>query len=464
MTGFCRLVSTALFLICVCLSPHSLANENLEKKVEELCRPLTRHGALMGLSVGIITDKKSHTQAFGRVEAGSDIVPDEHTIYEIGSITKVFTGLLMARMIEDKLIKAGDPVESCLPTGMKMPRFGEKQITLLHLATHHSGLPRMPGNFTPADPANPYADYTFAMMADFLAKHKLITEPGDHYLYSNLGVGLLGQALAHKSGGAYEELLRSRILKPLGMNETSVTLNSEMSARLAKGEGLDGHIVKNWDLSVFVGAGGIRSSVHDMLIFASANIGLSETALQAAMKMSQKRQRDTERVGHGIALGWHIRPDGIVWHNGQTGGYHSFFALNGKTQEAVVVLSNTASKIVDELGGKLIEVLKGWKVEPIKFRKTIELKGETLEVFVGRYAMTPEFILTVTREGDELMVQATGQSKFRVYPESGNRFFYKVVDAQISFTVGKDGSATGLVLHQNGKDMAAERLAAGSKK
>lgn len=304
----------------------------------------------------------------------------------------------------------------------------------------------------------------FAMMADFLAKYELKTEQGDRYLYSNLGVGLLGQALAYKSGGAYEELLHSRILKPLGMNETSVKLSSEMSARLAKGEGLDGRSVKNWDLSVFNGAGGIRSSVHDMLIFASANIGLTETALHAAMKMSQKHQRDTERAGHGIGFGWHIRPDGIVWHNGQTGGYHSFLALNGKTQEAVVVLSNTASKIVDELGGKLIEVLKGWKVRPIKFRKTIELEGETLEVFVGHYALTPEFILTVTREGDELMVQATGQSKFRVYPESGNRFFYKVVDAQISFTVGNDGSATGLVLHQNGNDMAAERLTVGGEK
>jgi serine-type D-Ala-D-Ala carboxypeptidase/endopeptidase len=214
---------------------------------------------------------------------------------------------------------------------VKVPARGGKEITLLDLATHRSGLPRMPSNFDPADPDNPYADYTAKKLFEFLMSFTLPRDIGASYEYSNLGAGLLGEALARKAGKSYEALLTERIFRPLKMNSTGIVLRPQMAARLATGHSTQLTPVKNWDLDALAGAGAIRSTVNDMLNYVAAYMGLKPSPLAAAMAMARQDRNDTTIPDMRIGLAWHLmkRPDTvIVWHNGGTAGYHSFIGFD----------------------------------------------------------------------------------------------------------------------------------------
>src|SRR5687767_12715314 len=170
------------------------------------------------LVVGVIEPAGSRVVSYGKSGLDGD------TLFEIGSITKVFTSLLLADMIQKGEVALTDPVAKYLPETVRMPERGGKKITLEHLATHTSSLPRLPANMFPRDPANPYADYTTGQLYEFLSSTELMRDIGEKYEYSNLGVGLLGHALARRAGMSYETLVRMRILEPLGMKSTTISL------------------------------------------------------------------------------------------------------------------------------------------------------------------------------------------------------------------------------------------------
>ena len=153
----------------------------------------------------------------------------------------------------------------------------------------------------------------------------------------------------------------------------------------------------------------------------------------------------------GVGLGWHIARDGVTrWHNGQTGGYSSFLGYNADKRLAVVVLCNTATDLTTTLGERILQSAAGMTVEPIGFHKEVAVDAATLEKYVGVYELAPSFALTVTLEEGQLMAQATGQGKLRLFAASPTEFFYKEVDAQITFELGDDSKTTKLILHQNG--------------
>src|SRR5690606_17265741 len=185
-------------------------------------------------------------------------------------ISKVFTALLLADMASKGEVSLDDPAEKFLPEGATIPERGGKKITLAHLSTHTSGLPRLADNMPFADPEDPYADYTEAMMLAFLAQYELTRDIGEQWEYSNLGVGLLGYLLGRAAGSDYETLLRERITGPLGMTDTAITLSAEQEARFAPGLDIYMQPARPWHLNVLAGAGGIRSTANDMLEFASA--------------------------------------------------------------------------------------------------------------------------------------------------------------------------------------------------
>lgn len=416
------------------------AEPSLAERADALAAPYVADGRILGMVVGVLDGKEEAVRGYGESKPGAD------TVYEIGSISKVFTGVLLAALVRDGVVRLDQPVAELLPEGAVVPAGGERRITLLDLATHTSGLPRMPDNFAPADPRNPFADYTAERMLAFLKGAKLEREPGAAHEYSNLGAGLLGWALARKAGKGYEELLAERITGPLGMKSTAVALTPDMKARLAPGHDGAGAPASNWDIPALAGAGGIRSTVSDMMRFLRAN--LAEGPLAETLAFARSARFD----GGGVRMGllWHISPRGACWHNGQTGGYHSFLALDTATGRAVVILADTATGEVDELGGNLLRMLAGEKVET---PREVAVKPEILAEYAGTYALFGDFKLTVTVERGRLMVQATGQEKFPVYAKSETEFFYKVVDAQLTFERDKDGKVTRLVLHQNGADM-----------
>ena len=302
----------------------------------------------IGLVVGVIGPEGRRVIAQGRLERGKEQPPDRDTLFEIGSITKIFTALLLVEMAGRGELALDDPVEKLLPSGIKVPERG-RAITLMDLSNHRSGLPRLPSNFKPIYWSNPYADYTVAALYEFLGEHKLRREVGTTYEYSNLGVGLLGHALALRAGKDYETNLRERVLAPLALNDTRVALSPEQAARLAPGHNRSLTPTPNWDLPTLAGAGALRSSAADLLAFLSVCLGFSESSVAPVVDKTLASLWPREGGGYQ-ALGWQVSGGGarqITWHAGGTGGYRSFIGMLRQQRTGVVVLSNAAIGIED---------------------------------------------------------------------------------------------------------------------
>jgi D-alanyl-D-alanine-carboxypeptidase/D-alanyl-D-alanine-endopeptidase len=414
----------------------------------------------VGIVVGVIEPKGRRVIAYGALDKDDKRPLDGDTVFEIGSVSKVFTSLLLADMVQRGEVALIDPISKYLPAGVKTPERGGRSITLQDLSTHTSGLPRLPKNFAPKDHSNPYADYSVEQLYQFLSTYELTRDIGSQFEYSNLGGGLLGHVLSRRAGMDYEALVRSRICRPLGMNNTRITLSPELKAHLALGHNQEMKPVPNWDLPTLAGAGALRSTANDMLAFLAANLN-TKSPLAPAMAAMLKVRRPTGSVGLEIGLGWFIvTRDGneIVWHNGGTGGYRSFVGYDPKRHLGIVVLSNAETAAgVDDIGMHLLDPSAPlWKPPAAHQKTTVDAK--ILDHYVGRYQLAPTFIITITREGSQLFAQATAQPKFEIYAESERDFFFTVVDAQITFETDSQGKATGLVLHQNGMNQPAQKI------
>jgi serine-type D-Ala-D-Ala carboxypeptidase/endopeptidase len=412
-----------------------------------------------GRSTGLIIGAVSGSGARRVAAAGFGLqgMPiDEHTLFEIGSITKAFTGILLAEMVERGEVRLDQPVSELLPSTVRMPSRSGKQITLGDLASQVSGLPRLPSNMRPADNANPYADYTVDQLYDFLSQHELRRDPGAQYEYSNLGVGLLGHALARRAGKSYEQLLRERVLTPLGMTSTGVVLTEDMKGHMSEGHDPSGRVVPHWDLPTLAGAGALRSSLADMLRFASAVLSPPDSPIGRAIRMAVAPRF---RVNEALSLGlnWHrviLGGDTVVFHNGGTAGFRTYVGINPQAGMAVVLLGNSAQDNEDIARHVLVPTLP---VVAIVKREEITLPSATLAQYVGEYRLLPQLSLTVTLEGGSLQVQPTGQPKVPLFAEARDKFFLKVVDAQVEFRRDSTGAVTGLTLFQNGNALPGTR-------
>lgn len=334
-----RSVSIALLCIAcfLCLTPE-LPSQALptrlatSKEIRDMLvqRVDVEHKA-HGIVVGLISKRGREIISYGKFGPDNPRVPDGETIFEIGSVSKVFTSLLLSEMVLDKQVSLNDPIAKYLPASVHVPARNGKQITLLDLATHHSGLPLEIAH---------RADFTLPELYDFLNHYQLPRDPGAAYEYSNLGVGLLGQILALRAGTDYETLVRTRITEPLQMNHTALYPTEEMKANLIDGYHGD-QKTPGYPVNVLAPAGAIRSNVDDMLIFLAANMGLIRTPLLPAMKFMLSVHRDSS-PGNKIALGWHIANGGtLVCHNGGTFGYHAFVGFDPRRKVGVVILSNS---------------------------------------------------------------------------------------------------------------------------
>ena len=311
----------------------------------------------VGIAVGVIDAKGRQVISYGKLDQEREEPVDGDTVFEIGSITKVFTSLVLADMIETGEVKPDDPVAKFLPPDVKVPGRNGRQITLLDLSMQISGLPRLPNNLRPADFANPYADYDARRLYDFLSSYTLTRDIGEKYEYSNLAVGLLGHALSLKAGMSYEEMVRRRILEPLRMTSTSVTLSDSQKKRLAIGHDAKLRAVKNWDLDALAGAGALRSTANDMLKFLAANLDMTDTPLRAAMHRMRSVHRETGVDDLEIMMAWHVLHkfgSDVIWHNGGTGGYRSFLGFNPATKTGAVVLCNSFNDC-DDIGRHVLE-------------------------------------------------------------------------------------------------------------
>ncbi len=362
---------------------HALTLDQLGPALQREMAPVLQTGDLSkasgggGLVVGVLDHGQRRIFAYGAAK------PD--SIYEIGSITKTFTGLILAQMVVQKKLRLDEPVRELLPPGFVAKPNGP-EITLLDLATQHSGLPRMPDNFKPKNPANPYGDFGVSELREFLKNNGVAKPSIPAYCYSNLGFALLGYALSVRAGMPYSQLLATEVTGPLHMTETVLSLSPETRTRLIQGFDTDFNPTSPWDFGVFESAGALKSTAADLLTYLDANMhpekyaagaapGSPAATLPAAIELDHELRTKVRLNGDVmIALAWNFEAKtGEYSHGGGTGGYNTIALFNPKKDYASVALYNrdsmdlAAPRFVNRVGENTAELLSGRPATPIDY-------------------------------------------------------------------------------------------------
>lgn len=392
--------------------------------------------------------------AFGH-PAPREGVPTEKILFEIGSVTKVFTGLLLAQTALEHKATLTDPIGKFLPPELALdPRLAA--ITLEQLATHTSGLPRMPTNFPSSNPDDPYADYSQELLYDFLRSHHPTHDAPQPSEYSNLGVALLGHVLERIHGRSYAELIRERITEPLGMSDTVIVLSDEQQTRFAQ-PFANGAPASPWHLASMAPAGAIRSTLADMTTFARALMNpRSPIAPAWQLAREPRATQGMSRVGLNIMM--KRRGDETVyWHNGGTGGYLTHFEVVPETGRAVVMFINH-SGVVDP---RTIVDTALMPKSTVAAREEQPITAEQLAAYTGTYDIDGRGKFTVVIDPENrLSVRLTGQTFNPVSFGGGDVFFSKAHSAEFHFQRSADGKVTSLELHQRGNVIPARRTSA----
>jgi serine-type D-Ala-D-Ala carboxypeptidase/endopeptidase len=271
----------------------------------------------------------------------------------------------------------------------------------------------------------------------------------------------LGLGLAQRAGVNYEHLVVRRICDPLGMSSTRITLPEALRERFAAGHSADLVTVPHWDVHTMPGAGALRSNANDLLIFLAAMMNYTKNPLAAAQKTTLAITRATDWPFWSTGLGWDIDTSGgskIISKGGDTAGFSTYIGYRPATGVGVVVLANTEAPGTDQIGQHLLDARYPLWVPEIFPTTGPAIQAQILDRYVGHYELIPTVVLSVTREADQLFVQLTRQPRAAVYPKNETEFYYKAVDAQITFEVNGQAEAPALVLHQNGRDQRARRI------
>jgi D-alanyl-D-alanine-carboxypeptidase/D-alanyl-D-alanine-endopeptidase len=420
---------------------------------------IDRDEANIGMAVALVADGEARFVSHGQWGSDDDRPVDEHTLFEAGSISKIFTDLLLAQLVNEGKIDLEAPLTDYLPEGTVLPKWEDREITALDLATHSSALPALPQDLMERALDNPYSGYGADQLMEWLAEYELTRPIGEEFEYSNAGIALLAQAIEHVTGESYADLLQTRILDPLEMTETQLALTGREAPDMASGHDATGTPVPHWDFDAFAPVGGMLTTSSDLSKFIAAASGQVDTPLAPAFETMLARTRPAGG-DDAIGLGWFITPTGsgeIVWHNGITGGFRSFAGFERDSGRGVVVLSNMVTPAgIEDIGMHLIDPAMPLNAQP-EMREVAEIDPAILPTYAGDYLLAPGVVMSVTSEDDRLFAQITGQNRFELYPESETEFFYRVVDAQVRFNV-EDGVAKSLTLFQNGQEMPAMRV------
>lgn len=343
-------------------------------------------GKNSGMVIGVVDGHGSQIFAAGKMDNGTDQPLDGDTLFEIGSITKTFTVLLLEDMVKRGEMKLDDPVEKYLPATVNVPSHNGKKITLLNLASQDSGLPHDADNMPQRIPNNMFAGYTADGLYEFLSTYKLTQDPGASFRYSNAGIALLGNAIERKAGRSFESLVTERILKPLGMDSSCVTVPPALKPRLATGHLDDGSRHPGMILQVIAPAGAIRSTANDMLKYVSANIGLQQSELTPLMqKMHVIRHPESLDPIAGsrgaTAMPWYddrayqTSDMNFRAHAGGTAGFASFAGFDIKQRRGVVVLSNSIKNYSPGVGWRILQRASLKNSDPTNLRPILEVVG-----------------------------------------------------------------------------------------
>lgn len=425
MAGMILFLTLIFSCLAVCAQPAaSLTDDDIKTMLRD---HIDVDRQYVGVAIGIVDEHGPRVVCHGRLDNGTDRDADGDTLHEIGSITKVFTALLLQDMVERGEMKLDDPVQKYLPDSVRMPTFEGKEITLLHLATHTSGLPRD----------------SDGDLYSFLSNCKLQQSPGTRKEYSNLGVGLLGHIIALKAGKDYETLVIERICEPLGMNDTRITVPAELKARLAAGHAMPGHRVRDFSspyhdtnalAPTLLGAGSIRSTANDLLKFVSAYAGLTPSPLSSVMQKAMEFH--SLESGEKRPLVWES-DDKVFEHGGLTRGFKTELAFDVKTRRGVVVLSNC--RMEWQIPADWKKFLEGRPVAPAHIAQV----DQTLyDNYAGLYQFGKAGqLFTVRHDGSRLVLQQFGTPSLRysrywsveVFPQSPEVFQNNFYETEVRF-------------------------------
>ena len=332
---------------------------DFDKSVDNIARQYIDAGNNVGLSIGIVKDGQMTTYHYGTMDKKTMQLPNNQTIYEIGSITKTFTGTLLAQAILDKKINLDDDIRKYLPEKYPNLEYNGQPILVRHLANHTARLAGLPKDFElkkDYDPKNPYKYYTTDMVLNYLHTIKLDTTPGVKAEYSNYAAGLMGIILEKIYKLSYADLVKKYISDPLSMNDTKIDILPKDSVLFAKPYLKDGQLTNYWDITGLGAAGAIRSNIVDMLKYTQANMLQNNEALKLAQQPTF-----TEDDNQSTALYWQLlksqRGQQITWHNGGTGGFSTFCGFSKALNVGVVLLANNAGADMRGSGIKLLNMM-----------------------------------------------------------------------------------------------------------
>jgi D-alanyl-D-alanine-carboxypeptidase/D-alanyl-D-alanine-endopeptidase len=425
---------------------------------------LVENKTLQAVSLGVIQREGFVTAHAGVLSATRPVPPDDRTLYEIGSISKVFTALLLADAVVRGEVALDTPIARLLPADVELPDGAGDRITLLMLVTHTSGLPRIPAELSALNFTNPYAGYDDEDLWKTLRNVTLDFEPGTKAGYSNLAAGLLGTLLARNARTTYADLLATRVTQPLGMNDTVLTPDPAQRERFAPPFTAAGLPWSYWEFKALAGAGGIRSTTADMMRFATAVLRPADAPqpLQKSIELAWERQSLSASISPGgQALGWMLAGDGKTrWHNGMTGGFHAALFINREHGVASLLLSNRSTPVGTGLAESLFRRAAGMPepVMPNRDRAEVALSEAQLDRCTGTFRLSPKFAMTFERRNLALYITPTGQVTERLYAASAGTFFSRRIEAEVVFELPADGGpATALTLKQNGRETRALR-------
>ena len=398
--------------------------------------------SVRAVAVGLYDNGESNVMGFGRLSNDDARAPDGNTVFEIGSVSKVFTSLLAQVQVDAGNLDWEQSIASVLPQ-LEFANNAVASITVQELSTHTSGLPRIPDNMEFEDPMDPYKGYGRADLMAFISSFdpKKLTK---EYAYSNLGAGLLGVLAADAADADFGVAMQREVLQPLGLGDTAVGLPQELRNRLAVGFS-NGADMPNWDgFDALAGAGALTSTVDDMLRF--IHHCLNDSGLDGSITAIQQRQAEGT-----TALGWHIEEldDGSIalWHNGGTGGYASFLGIRPDAGTGVVMLTTSTEYMpVTELG---MAQMSG---------RPHDTETVDLAAYPGAYELAEGFVLTIFERDGRLHGQATGQAAFPLTPESEDTFSFKAADIELTFERDGSGAVNELRFSQAGNRTLAKRV------
>ncbi len=437
----------------------------------------------VGIVVGIVDEQGSRIVSCGKIGHGMDQEVNGDTLFEVGSITKTFTTLLLQDMIQRGKMKLEDPVAKYLPKSVRMPARNGKEITLLQLATHTSGLPTSSINWIPKRADNPRADYTIQRMYDILSNYQLTRDPGAQYEYSTLGMALLGHAIALKAGTDYETLMVNRICRPLKMASTRLTLTPKLKARCAAGYNSSGYAVPSTFWGALAPGAGVRSTANDLLKYLSANLGLRSSPLTTLMEKTHTPQfyarADTDTgLDTQIGLGWMLTRDlqgtQTIEHAGLTDGFIAFVGFDLTRRRGVVILSNCQDFDLPPIGNLLLE--SEWQSDRRPMQT--KLSSQIYDSYAGRYQQknltgdSSRPMIGIRRDGDRLFIKTMGPKTWpadvllprvamELSPQSKDSFFGRLSGMPITFARDAQGIVTGLtVCYQKSQAVSYEKTSA----